>query len=76
MTKRFDFAMKAAQPDGTPNSSIVPDDYDLSSEDILELMRMARSGVSGDWFRAINLAFTFSFVMGNRATHARNLKRL
>ena len=73
MTKNFENAIKSARPDGSAHSSVIPSCYDMSADDTAELMELA---YSKDPFRAIHLAFVFGFVMGNRATHSRKLKRL
>ena len=73
MTKRFENAIRAAEPDGTALSSRIPEHYSLSHDDLDGLLMMV---FSGEYFDALDRAFTFGFVMGNRATYARNLERL
>ena len=73
MTKLFEGAIKKARPHGASESSIIPTQYDISYYDMQDLMEMAHNGKS---FEAIALAFDFGFVMGNRCTHRRKLKRL
>lgn len=72
MTKVFENAMKAIQPEGDARKSKVPAPYDMSLEDYSELTRMA---LQGDPAYAIHYAFLFGFVMGNRATITRKLKK-
>lgn len=73
MTKLFENAMKSIQPDGDPRRSKVPTEYDMSLEDYSELTGMA---LMKDPAYAIHYAFLFGFVMGNRATITRKMKRL
>lgn len=73
MTKIFEGAIKKVKPDGTAFSCIIPDAYDLSFEDMSDLMEMALDGKA---FEALALAFDYGFVMGNRCTLRRSLKRL
>lgn len=72
MTKTFDNAIKAARPDDKTQRTI-PHGYDMNADDFLALIKMARSG---NMYEAISQAFCFGFVMGNRATISRKLKRL
>lgn len=72
MTKLFENAMKAIEPNETKGNGI-PTAYDMSLEDTTELTRMA---MEEDPFLAVHYAFMFGFVMGNRATHSRKLRRL
>lgn len=72
MTKAFENAIKAVKEnDWTP--STIPPSYDLGAEDMTALGQMA---MDGQIFKALCMAFDFGFVMGNRATISRNLKRL
>jgi len=73
MTKVFENAIKSIRPDGDPKKSLLPSAYDMSLEDTSELTGMA---MEGNPFWAIHYAFLFGFVMGNRATHSRKIKRL
>lgn len=73
MTKVFENAMMSIRPNGDVKESRVPSAYDMSLEDTKGLTEMA---MKGDPFYAIHYAFLFGFVMGNRATHSRQLKRL
>ena len=75
MTKVFQNAIKAVRPNDDQNS-IIPLPYDMSCEDFRDLMEMAFSGDTEAQWKAIALSFEFGFVMGNRATIARKLKRL
>lgn len=72
MTKVFNNAINAARPENKTQRTI-PHGYDMTGEDFMELVRLARSG---NVFEAISQAFCFGFVMGNRATVSRNMKRL
>ena len=72
MTKLFKNAMNSIRPDGEARYSKVPSEYDMSLEDTGELMRLAAENP----FYAVHYAFLFGFVMGNRATITRKLKRL
>ena len=73
MTKRFENVMKSIKPDGDAHLSKVPTEYDMSVEDFSDLTGMA---MQKDPAYAIRYAFLFGFVMGNRATISRKLKRL
>ena len=73
MTKLFDNAMKSIKPNGDDHLSRVPSEYDMSLEDFSELTGKA---INGDPSYAIHYAFLFGFVMGNRATITRKMKRL
>ena len=73
MTKAFENAVKKVKPEGTFASSIIPSQYDIGYQDMSGLMEMARSGLD---FEALAMAFDFGFVMGNRCTHSRKMKRL
>ena len=73
MTKLFERAIKKVTPQDAPTHTIIPTQYDMGYYDIQALMEMAHNGHS---FEAISMAFDFGFVMGNRATHSRKLKRL
>lgn len=73
MTKLFENAMKSIRPNGDVHLSKVPSAYDMSLEDTQGLTEMA---MTGDPFWAIHYAFLFGFVMGNRATITRKMKRL
>ena len=73
MTKTFQNATKVIRPEDPSTKFVIPTPYDMGVEDLGSLLQMA---VSGDPAAAIILAFNFGFVMGNRATISRNLKRL
>ena len=73
MTKLFENAMKSIRADAEGQLSKVPTEYDMSLEDTAGLTEMA---MKGDPFYAIHYAFLFGFVMGNRATITRKMKRL
>ena len=72
MTKMFENAIKAVRPEEKQHS-IVPSAYDMSGGDFCDLIKMA---MSGNEAKAIDLAFMFGFVMGNRCTIRRDMKRL
>lgn len=73
MTKLFENAMKSIRELGPGHKSKVPKEYLMGMEDTTELMRTA---MEKDPFDAVYRAFLFGFVMGNRATIRRNLKKL
>lgn len=73
MTKVFENAINTVQPDGKAYHTTIPDAYVMSGSDFAELLGMCFSGKEAE---AINLAFLFGFVMGNRCTLRRGLKRL
>ena len=74
LSRRFENAIKAARPEGgSPLSSVVPEPFDISANDISYLMNLA---ASGDLFMTVHLAFIYGFVMGNRATYTQKMKRL
>ena len=73
MTKMFENAIKTVRPDGTEASQVIPFAYDMNLPDMAALAKMAKDG---ELFKALCLAFDFGFVMGNRATHSRKLRRL
>ena len=73
MTKLFENAMKSIRADEKGQLSKVPSEYDMGLEDFSELTRKA---LHGDPAYAIHYAFLFGFVMGNRCTLRRGLKRL
>jgi len=75
MTKMLQNAIKAVKPNVREHSKI-PTAYDMSLDDLRELMKMSMTSDSGKICQAITSAFLFGFVMGNRATKARNLPRL
>lgn len=77
MTKVFENAIKAVKPNGLDQSSIIPYAYDISLEDMTYLFDLAMSDENRDGlYHAITRAFMFGFVMGNRCTHRRKMKRL
>ena len=76
MTKEFENAIKIVKPDGTYKNSIIPSAYDISTSDMAELIELAMSKSIDARWRAIAMAFEFGFVMGNRCTHRRKLRRL
>lgn len=73
MTKMFEGAINKVKPEGLASPSVVPDAYDMSAADYSDLIGMSLSGKPAE---AISLAFYFGFVMGNRCTLRRGLKRL
>ena len=74
MTKMFDGAIKKVHPEGiTAANTVIPERYDISFTDMMELLQLAHKGEA---FKALNLAFSFGFVMGNRCTLRRKLPRL
>lgn len=73
MTKLFENAMKSIRANDDVSHSKVPTAYDMSLEDTAGLMEMA---MKRDSFYAVHYAFLFGFVMGNRATITRKMKRL
>ena len=73
MTRIFKNAINAAKPGTDDNRSVIPYPYQMSMEDMQDLILLA---VKGHIYKAIHLAFTFGFVMGNRCTIRRNMKRL
>ena len=73
MTKMFENAIKTVRPDGRHDTSVIPSAYDMSIEDMRGIFEMM---LDGKYWEAIETAFDFGFVMGNRATHSRKLKRL
>ena len=73
MTKRFENAMKSISPSGDNRLSKLPTEYDMCLEDYSDLVGMA---LHKDPAYAIHYAFLFGFVMGNRATITRKMKRL
>ena len=73
MTKMFQNAIRAVKPGDEMGHSLVPYAYDMNLEDFSDLVGFA---LKGDPAQAVSLAFLFGFVMGNRATITRKLKRL
>ena len=73
MTKLFENAMKSICPKGENHLSKVPSEYDMCLEDFSGLTGMA---LREDPAYAVHYAFLFGFVMGNRATISRKMKRL
>ena len=73
MTKMFEGAINKVKPDGLNRPAVIPDAYDMSCDDYADLIEMS---LSGNQAEAISLAFMFGFVMGNRCTLRRNLRRL
>lgn len=69
MTKTFYNAVRAAQ-------DAIPGTYDMKVNDLSDLISLAYSDERDKIYKAIKLAFEFGFVMGNRATLSRKLKRL
>ena len=76
MTKQFQNAIRAVAPNDIFSDTIIPDAYDIGLEDASYLYQLVTTGDGDKIFLALRLAFTFGFVMGNRATHSRKLKRL
>lgn len=75
MTKKFENAIKAVKPDEN-KSGLIPSEYDMGLEDLSGLAEYAMSGSTDAVIYAIIKAFSFGFVMGNRATISRKMKRL
>ena len=73
MTKLFENAIESIRPNDDALQSKLPTEYDMSLEATAGLIEMA---MEGDIFYAVHYAFLFGFVMGNRATIRRKLKRL
>lgn len=73
MRKAFENAINSVKPDKETGRSMIPDEYDLSASDLSDLIDMSLSGHPA---KALCLAFCFGFVMGNRATITRKMKRL
>ena len=76
MTKMFENAIKAVKPDSSKAHEVIPYAYDISLEDFSDLLEMVFSRDHAENYQALVMAFEFGFVMGNRATHSRGLKRL
>ena len=77
MTKVFENAIKAVKPNGMDESSIIPNPYDIGLEDMTGLFDLALSDKNmNGLYHAITQAFMYGFVMGNRCTHSRKMKRL
>lgn len=76
MTRIFENAIKAVKPNGLDQRSIIPSSYDMSVEDMNGLYILAHSKDPNGLYRALMRAFMFGFVMGNRCTHRRKMKRL
>ncbi len=72
MTKLFENALESIAPGGKTELSKIPSGYDMSYEDTEGLTELAMT----DPFYAVHYAFLFGFVMGNRATITRKLKKL
>ena len=73
MTKVFKNAVEAVKPGTDDKKSVIPYSYQMSLEDMQDLILLA---VKGHIYKALHLAFNFGFVMGNRCTIRRNMKRL
>lgn len=59
------------------NRAKIPDQYDLSSRDIMDLLQLVRSDLLGDGpYDAILIAHTLGFIRGNHCTINRKLKKL
>ena len=71
MTKMFENAVSK-----TRCGTTIPDAYDMHMEDMQELIKLAFTRNGEAVYTAIETAFRFGFVMGNRATHSRKLRRL
>ena len=71
MTKQLENAVE-----NTKCGHVIPTAYDLGLEDLQELFEFCTSGSNNAVVAAIITAFRYGFVMGNRATLSRNLKRL
>ena len=76
MTKQFENAIKAVRPDGEHLAGIIPSAYDISLEDMTDLFSLVLDNKPNGLYWAVVRAFEFGFVMGNRCTHSRKLKRL
>ena len=53
----------------------IPGYYDLTSEEIIALLRKANSSVSEGRYDALRIAFDYGFVLGHRATLAGKVKK-
>lgn len=73
MTKLFEGAVKKVNNGESLANSIIPDQYDIGYSDMSSLLEMIRNGKAVE---AVTLAFDFGFVMGNRCTLRRKLRRL
>ena len=51
----------------TARKAIIPERYDMSARECVDLVEMARTG---DTFEAISTAFKYGFVLGQRAATA------
>ncbi len=76
MTQKFENALKTVEPQDTLTGSVIPSAYDIGLDDMAELRTMIRSQGGDAMYRALIMAFRYGFVMGNRATHSRNIQRL
>lgn len=68
-----DLVKTAAKAGAPTDDRIIPNAYQLSIEDLARLFELSHEGKI---MEVIDLAFRFGFVMGNRATVSRKLKRL
>ena len=73
MTKVFENAINSVMPDDDPRKAKVPQGYYINMEDVSWLVGKA---LREDPFYAIHYAFLYGFVMGNRATITRKMKKL
>lgn len=76
MTKMFENAIKAVRPKDGKEDGVIPGAYDMGYEDFSGLLELLHSGNPDDQWKAIVLSFEFGFVMGNRCTIRRKLRRL
>ena len=53
----------------------IPKGYDIDSNDIGRLIKLARGADANDTFNCIITAFNYGFAMGNRATVRGRVKR-
>jgi hypothetical protein len=70
----FENAINALYPDEGSCESLIPSAYEMGAKDMTDLIGLVLE--KGQYWEAISAAFKFGFVMGNRATHSRKLKRL
>ena len=76
MTRMFENAIKTVRNENGKRASVIPSEYDIGATDFSDLLEMTFSGDRDQQWRALVMSFEFGFVMGNRATISRNIKRL
>ena len=76
MTQKFENALKTVEPQDASAGSVIPSAYDIDLEDMNGLYALTRSNGNDGLYRALIMAFRYGFVMGNRATHSRSIRRL